>query len=149
MNLSEPRIRHAVSVALTQGDRFLLVKRGRAPSLGEYAFPGGRVEAGETLEEAARRELLEETGYQARTLTRKAVIASSAGLTNEVVTLFIAHGLERVSGGGGDENEEIELHEVPLEEATAWFAQAQSEGKLVDGRVYAGLYFLWEESSKA
>ncbi len=59
----------AVSVALVRGDRVLLVKRGMAPSRGLYAFPGGRVEAGETLEEAARRELLEETGLLAGTLT--------------------------------------------------------------------------------
>lgn len=52
----------AVSVALQDGDRLLLVRRGRAPSRGAYAFPGGRVEADETLEEAARRELGEETG---------------------------------------------------------------------------------------
>ncbi|MDQ2632206.1 MAG: NUDIX domain-containing protein [Pseudomonadota bacterium] len=59
---SAPKLLPAVSVALQDGDRLLLVRRGRAPSLGCYAFPGGRVEAGETLEEAARRELAEETG---------------------------------------------------------------------------------------
>lgn len=52
----------AVSVALQREDSLLLVLRGRAPSHGYYAFPGGRVEAGETLTEAARRELAEETG---------------------------------------------------------------------------------------
>ncbi|MCV3240122.1 NUDIX hydrolase [Mesorhizobium sp. ZC-5] len=52
----------AVSVALVRDDRVLLVRRGRPPSLGLYAFPGGRVEAGETAEAAARRELFEETG---------------------------------------------------------------------------------------
>jgi len=51
----------AVSVALVRGDRVLLVKRALPPSQGLYAFPGGKVEAGETLEQAARRELMEET----------------------------------------------------------------------------------------
>ncbi|PWJ85253.1 ADP-ribose pyrophosphatase YjhB (NUDIX family) [Pseudaminobacter salicylatoxidans] len=54
----------AVSVALMRGDSILLVKRGQAPSRGYYAFPGGRVEPGETDEQAARRELLEETGLE-------------------------------------------------------------------------------------
>ncbi|MEW9806685.1 NUDIX hydrolase [Mesorhizobium sp. ZMM04-5] len=56
------RILPAVSVALQRGDTLLLVLRGRAPSRDFYAFPGGRVEDGETLEQAARRELCEETG---------------------------------------------------------------------------------------
>lgn len=52
----------AVSIAIVDGDRVLLVKRRRAPSKGFFAFPGGRVEPGETLEQAVRRELMEETG---------------------------------------------------------------------------------------
>jgi len=52
----------AVSAAIYHEGRFLLVRRGRAPARGLYAFPGGRVEAGETLIEAVRREVIEETG---------------------------------------------------------------------------------------
>ena len=52
----------AVSAAILHQGRFLLVRRGRAPARGLYAFPGGRVEAGETLVEALRREVMEETG---------------------------------------------------------------------------------------
>jgi 8-oxo-dGTP diphosphatase len=58
----------AVSVALRRGDTLLLVQRGRAPARGQWAFAGGRVERGEALDAAARRELLEETGLGASAL---------------------------------------------------------------------------------
>lgn len=51
-----------VSVGLVWRGRILLVRRGKAPSKGLYAFPGGRIEPGETADEAVRREIAEETG---------------------------------------------------------------------------------------
>lgn len=56
----------AVSVILVENGRVLLVRRANPPSHNLYAFPGGRVDPGEMLEEAALRELAEETGLIAR-----------------------------------------------------------------------------------
>ena len=60
----EVKYHPGVSVAILHEGRFLLVRRGREPSKGMYAFPGGRVHDGESDEAAVRRELLEETGLQ-------------------------------------------------------------------------------------
>lgn len=62
MRTSSTEPQAAVSVAVLHEGRFLLVRRGRAPAKGLYAFPGGRVEPGETLAEAVSREAQEETG---------------------------------------------------------------------------------------
>lgn len=51
-----------VDAVLTDGTHVLLIQRAKDPFKGYLAFPGGRVDAGETLEAAARRELREETG---------------------------------------------------------------------------------------
>ncbi len=55
----------AVCVAIWQDDKILLVKRAREPNKGLWALPGGKVEAGETIAEAALRELSEETNLRA------------------------------------------------------------------------------------
>lgn len=57
--------RTGVSVAIFRQDRVLLVRRGRGLYAGYWSLPGGSQEPGETLEAAARRELVEETGLSA------------------------------------------------------------------------------------
>lgn len=65
---SPPTYLPAVSVAIFHDGAFLLVRRGREPSKGLYAFPGGRVDAGESDQDAVRRELGEETGLTVEAL---------------------------------------------------------------------------------
>jgi len=55
-----PRL--AVSAGVWRAGRVLLIRRGQAPLSGLWTFPGGHVEPGETVADAVRREVLEETG---------------------------------------------------------------------------------------
>lgn len=59
-----PRL--GVGAVVFRNNAVLLVKRNRPPAVGEWAIPGGKVRWGETLREAAERELMEETHVRAR-----------------------------------------------------------------------------------
>ena len=58
--------RAAVGAVVFKDDKVLLVRRGRPPAKGQWAIPGGNVKLGETLQQAAEREILEETGIVIR-----------------------------------------------------------------------------------
>ncbi len=64
MQASEVKITVAVGAIITDGDRILLIERGHPPSRGLWSIPGGRVELGETLPQALRREIQEECGLE-------------------------------------------------------------------------------------
>jgi len=55
---------NAASVALIDRDRVLLIQRARKPWLGMWSLPGGRLEPGETAEQTAEREIMEEVGLR-------------------------------------------------------------------------------------
>ncbi|MGD9330387.1 MAG: NUDIX hydrolase [Desulfobacterales bacterium] len=61
---SEPHV--AVGAVVFKKQRVLLVRRGKAPAYGQWAIPGGGIHLGESLQEAAEREILEETGIRIR-----------------------------------------------------------------------------------
>jgi ADP-ribose pyrophosphatase YjhB (NUDIX family) len=113
----------AVSVALVRDDTILLVKRRFAPSRGLFAFPGGRVEDGESLEAAARRELDEETGLGAGPLTPiEAVLIESekGGLAVQfLLQVFSGHHVDGEPVASDDAEEAAfftlaEVRELPL-----------------------------------
>ena len=58
-----------IGIILLRGDDVLLIRRGKPPGMGQWSLPGGKQELGETAEEAARRELREETGLECGPLT--------------------------------------------------------------------------------
>ena len=134
-------------IAVTDDGKLVLVEQFRPPvQASVIELPAGLAGdvaggEGESLETAARRELLEETGYTARTMRTVARGASSAGLCDEIITLLLAEGLTRTGPGGGDEHEAIIVHEVPLEVLLDWLGHRQSSGAVIDMKIYSALAF--------
>src|SRR5690606_30689768 len=96
------------------------VKRGREPSRGLYAFPGGRVENGETDEDAARRELLEETGVEVGALSPLRDYIIDASLEERMVTYRLRVFLGQDASGDpvpGDDAEQAGFYTLPDMEA--------------------------------
>jgi ADP-ribose pyrophosphatase len=139
-----------IVVPLTRERRLIFVEQFRPP-MGRKAieFPAGLMgdEPGQEREDpllAARRELLEETGYEARDLELVSSSATSPGMANELVHFVLAWNLDRVGPGGGIDNEDIVVHEVPIADARAWLATREADGLVIAAKVFAGLYFAAE-----
>ena len=138
----------AVIIAVTSDNELLLVEQFRVPvNTAVIELPAGLIgdeEAckNETPEQAAERELLEETGYRAECLKLVLRCPTTAGLSDEIAMFFIAGGLQQINAGGGDETESIVVHKVPVTEADTWLDRQMSGGKMVDPKIYTALYFL-------
>lgn len=134
-------------VAVTDDSKMILIEQERVPvNARVIEIPAGLAgdsvgHETEDLAVAAERELLEETGYAAASFEHLTEGTSSAGLTDESITLFRARGLKKLGPAKGDGGEDITLHEIPLTEVDAWLDSRRRGGTKIDLKVYAALYF--------
>src|SRR3546814_1427769 len=108
-------------------------------------MPAGLVgddDASDTLESAARRELIEETGWDAARIDVLLVGPTTAGMSNERIAFARARDLARVGDGGGVDDENITVHSIPRQQAPAWLMQKYAEGSELDPQTWAGLWVL-------
>ncbi len=135
-----------IVIAVTPERNLLFVEQFRipmgAPTIEMPAGLVGDLDKADTMEEAARRELLEETGWRADEVKVLMVGPTSSGMSNEMIAFVRARGLTRVNAGGGDETEDITVHEVPVDEAPRWLAAKMAAGYAMDPKLWAGLWLL-------
>lgn len=135
-----------IVIAVTPADEVLFVEQFRVP-LGARTIemPAGLVgddHAEDTLEAAARRELIEETGWSPGKVEVLLVGPTSSGMSNERIAFVRARELTRVGDGGGVDNEDIIVHTVPRKDAPAWLMRKHVEGFELDLKLWAGLWMI-------
>ncbi len=107
----------AIIFPLTGEGEAVLVRQYRPPlERMELGLPAGLVEEGEKPEAAARRELLEETGYSGGEWEPLGALASSPSLKDNWAYLFLARGVEEMAPPDPDEHELVETVRVPVGE---------------------------------
>ncbi|MBS3825444.1 NUDIX hydrolase [Candidatus Bipolaricaulota bacterium] len=129
-----------------QGEEILLVKQYREPA-GEalWELPAGTLEEGESQRECALRELMEETRYRPAELEKKVNLFTSPGYSDEILTLYQATGLEKISDSEvveSPEGENLTAKSFPVQEIIT----KAREGKITDGKTLAGLFFLFDQT---
>ena len=135
-----------VIIAITDQNNLLLVEQYRPPlQMNVIELPAGLVadeSTNETVMQAAARELLEETGYQAEYFESIISGPVSAGLSDEIIHLVRARNIKKVHAGGGVDNEQIIVHEVPCKQLLQRLKEFQEQGIATDPKVLTALGIL-------
>jgi ADP-ribose pyrophosphatase len=137
-------IRAVVVLAEYEGKVILVDQPRVAPRCRCVELPAGLVgdqDPNATIESTAIKELEEETGFTAERVERLGDFYASPGMLSEGFTLVRAHGVRKVGEGGGDENEDINVHLVPRSEIPNFLEEKRAEGFGMDAKLLLLLNF--------
>jgi len=141
-------VRHSGSVVVlavdeSAGEACVLLEKQYRHAAGKflYELPAGRIDPGENELKAAKRELLEETGYSARSWKRVLRFWASPGFVAETMSVYLARGL-RPGAAQPEDDEVIEITLVPLQEAVSMVMKSEIQ----DAKTIAGI--LWLNQSR-
>ena len=136
---SRARDIRAVVILAEYDGKLILVSQPRvAPDCHCVELPAGLVgdhDPTATIEDTAIKELEEETGFTAERVERLGDFYSSPGMLAEAFTLVRAHGVRKIGEGGGDENENIEVHLIARPDVANFLEQKRAEGFGIDAKL--------------
>lgn len=136
----------AVMIVPVFDDGQLLMERQFRYPVGQamIEFPAGKLDAGESVQACAARELQEETGFRATEWARAGLIHPVIGYANEIIEVWLARGL--VAGERKlDEGEFLDIFVASADELAAWVRC----GRLTDAKTISGLFWLQQWRSGA
>jgi len=127
----------AVAILPVEGKNCKLIRQYRY-AIDDYIFeaPAGALEEGEDPLDAAGRELIEETGFAARTIELRGFIITTPGYTDEKIYLYEARGLSPSQEYEKDEDEIIEVRDIPVKDLKSMIR----DGTIVDAKTICLIY---------
>ena len=128
-------VRAVVMIAEHEG-KMILIDQYRVPVGGRcLELPAGLVgdeDENATVEDTAIKELEEETGFTADGVERLGDFHASPGMVSEGFTLVRAHGVRKIGDGGGNDDEDINVHLVARADIPAFIEQKRADGMAID-----------------
>jgi ADP-ribose pyrophosphatase len=122
-------VRHlgsAVMMAVDEKDRVMLVRQYRLPANQHlWELPAGKIDKGETAIQAAKRELIEETGLRAKKWKKLASFFPSPGYVEEKMTIYLATGLSQ------GESQPMEDERIE----TRWFTKKELRKQIASNKI--------------